>query len=255
METPNVWSMEPLESAGHSAGRAPWPRPRSAAAVVGTSGRASSEDRGQPHRWGSVGRREERLAAGACQGGITRWCPDPSSTGRCGAGGRLTPARMGDQGGRHIRIQEGLGQRPGSVWWEVTERLGAFSTAPRLHPPHLGWCRPGRQGRWQRVGEDAEAEVMPAAGMEGPPRQEGTCRVWLLGEERRPAKRPPRCRPGGSRGRVGRGGRGHLSGGVTHAGRWVKRRPPGSRGHRPAWPPRRELRGVWEGCAAGQTDA
>lgn len=169
METPNVWSMEPLESAGHSAGRAPWPRPRSAAAVVGTTGRASSEDRGQPHRWGSVGRREERLAAGACQGGTTRWCPDPSSTGRCGAGGRLTPARTGDQGGRHIRIQEGLGRRPGSVWWEVTERLGAFSTAPRLHPPHLGWCRPGRQGRWQRVGEDAEAEVMPAAGMEGAP--------------------------------------------------------------------------------------
>lgn len=168
METPNVWSMEPLESAGHSAGRAPWPRPRSAAAVVGTTGRASSEDRGQPHRWGSVGRREERLAAGACQGGTTRWCPDPSSTGRCGAGGRLTPARTGDQGGRHIRIQEGLGRRPGSVWWEVTERLGAFSTAPRLHPPHLGWCRPGRQGRRQRVGEDAEAEVMPAAGMGGP---------------------------------------------------------------------------------------
>lgn len=168
METPNVWSMEPLESAGHSAGRAPWPRPRSAAAVVGTTGRASSEDRGQPHRWGSVGRREERLAAGACQGGTTRWCPDPSSTGRYGAGGRLTPARTGDQGGRHIQIQEGLGRRPGSVWWEVTERLGAFSTAPRLHPPHLGWCRPGRQGRRQRVGEDAEAEVMPAAGMGGP---------------------------------------------------------------------------------------
>lgn len=168
METPTVWSMEPLESAGHSAGRAPWPRPRSAAAVVGTTGRASSEDRGQPHRWGSVGCREERLAAGACQGGTTRWRPDPSSTGRCGAAGRLTPARTGDQGGRHIRIQEGLGRRPGSVWWEVTERLGAFSTAPRLHPPHLGWCRPGRQGRRQRVGEDAEAEVMPAAGMGGP---------------------------------------------------------------------------------------
>lgn len=173
METPNVWSMEPLESAGHSAGRAPWPRPRSAAAVVGTTGRASSEDRGQPHRWGSVGRREERLAAGACQGGTTRWCPDPSSTGRCGAGGRLTPARTGDQGGRHIRIQEGLGRRPAACGGRSRSGSGLSRRPPgsillTWDGAALGWCRPGRQGRRQRVGEDAEAEVMPAAGMGGP---------------------------------------------------------------------------------------